>query len=96
MTATSRTQPPIALHQLKAGTARTLHYPARTVLTVISGRLWITQSGQTDDHFLCAGQSLEVGRGRLVIEADARSTAHFRVTQPTTLAPLKTLATQPT
>ncbi|HSW07268.1 DUF2917 domain-containing protein [Aquabacterium sp.] len=40
-------------------------------LLVLQGRIWLTQSGDTDDHFLQAGQRLLLGRhGRVVLEAD--------------------------
>ena len=79
MTDTSRTPDPFTLQQLAADQTRTLDCPAQATLTVVSGRLWVTQSGDTDDYFLGAGQSLAIGHGRLVIEADGGCAAHFRM-----------------
>ena len=82
------------VQQLPAGAAHTLHCVAGTVLTVVAGRLWITQSGALEDHFLTPGQSLQVGHGRLVIEADTQSGAQFHLTQPSPRKPRTPLLTR--
>ena len=56
---------------LAAGQARTLESMAGMRLQVWSGRLWITGGDDADDHFVSAGQTLLLGSGRTVIEADA-------------------------
>ncbi|NIC41587.1 DUF2917 domain-containing protein [Aquabacterium sp. A08] len=39
-------------------------------LRVVSGRVWLTQSGDGTDHFLAPGQERVLGPGRAVLEAD--------------------------
>jgi len=56
---------------LAAGQARTLERMAGLRLQVWSGRLWITDGDDPHDHFVAAGQTLVLGGGRTVIEADA-------------------------
>lgn len=41
-----------------------------TVLTVKSGRLWVTQTGDPHDYFLEAGQQLRLRHTRTVLEAE--------------------------
>ncbi len=55
---------------LATGQARTLERMAGRRLRVCSGRLWIT-GNDGHDHFVAAGQTLLLGGGRTVIEADA-------------------------
>lgn len=40
------------------------------VLTVKSGRLWVTQTGDPHDYFLEAGQQLRLRQTRTVLEAE--------------------------
>ena len=50
-------------------------------LVVTSGRLWLTVSGGTDDHWLVAGEGLTLAVGHeVVIEAWPR--AEFQLLQP--------------
>lgn len=59
---------PISLH---AGQVITLPNSRDHWLLVLQGRVWLTQSGDADDHFLQAGQRLLLGNhGHVVIEAD--------------------------
>lgn len=44
-----------------------------TRLHVLQGRIWLTQTHDPQDHFLHAQQSLELGPGHAVIEADEDS-----------------------
>lgn len=62
---------------LSLGTAQSLSVPARTVLRVERGRLWITMAGDLNDYFVHAGESLELPRGRVVIEADQGPSAVY-------------------
>lgn len=49
-----------------------LTHAAGTRITLLGGRVWITESGRTDDVFLSAGESHRVeGDGVVVIEAMA-------------------------
>ena len=49
---------------------------AGTRITVLGGRVWLTESGSRDDVFLSAGQSHVVaGNGAVVIEAMASARA---------------------
>jgi hypothetical protein len=59
---------PIAL---QAGQVITLPELRDHWLLVLQGRIWLTQSGDADDHFLQTGQRLLLGNhGDVVIEAD--------------------------
>jgi hypothetical protein len=52
---------------------------ARTVeLQVLAGRVWVTQSGDEDDHFLAAGDTLALRRGALAL-IEAESGANLRL-----------------
>jgi len=68
--------------RLSPGQALTLAVatgPRRLVVT--SGRLWLTVTGGTDDHWLCAGQGLTLAAGQeIVVEAWPR--AEFQLLQP--------------
>lgn len=51
-------------------------------IEVVSGRLWVTEEGDRDDHFLSAGmRHVVVGAGRLVMEADSRVPVRLSCTQ---------------
>lgn len=60
-----------SLIELWPGQARTLRAAPGLRLRVWSGRLWITGSGDPNDYFVAAGQTLTLGPGLLVLEADA-------------------------
>jgi len=55
-----------------AGAVRTLAFAAGlTELRVLQGRVWLTCEGQSEDHFLSAGQSLPLqGPARLHLSAE--------------------------
>lgn len=57
--------------RLLPGQARTLHAAQGMSLRVLSGRLWLTQPGASQDVFLAAGDSLALSQDWVVIEADA-------------------------
>ncbi|KQV50306.1 hypothetical protein ASC95_13040 [Pelomonas sp. Root1217] len=68
--------------QLVPGQALTLAAvaaPRRLVVT--SGRLWLTVSGGTDDHWLCAGEGLTLAAGQEVV-VEAWPEAAFQLLQP--------------
>lgn len=64
--------------RLRAGRAQAFDPLPGDVLRVLRGRLWVTQTGHAEDHFVAAGQSLALGRGRVVVEADLGVTAVYR------------------
>lgn len=66
------------------GAGQTLRCDARpgAVLRVRSGRLWLTQSGDSNDHFLVAGDTFRVGSTRVVLEADTPQAARFEWLPP--------------
>jgi hypothetical protein len=68
--------------RLAPGQALTLA-AARTPrrLVVIGGRLWLTISGGTDDHWLRAGEGLTLGAGQEVV-IEAWPEAEFQLLQP--------------
>jgi hypothetical protein len=53
--------------------------PRRLVVT--SGRLWLTVSGGTDDHWLRAGEGLTVAAGQEVV-VEGWPQAEFQLLQP--------------
>ncbi|MBN2691501.1 MAG: DUF2917 domain-containing protein [Burkholderiaceae bacterium] len=60
------------MHRLEPGMFLRLERAAGTQLRLLSGQVWITESGQPDDVFLSAGQSYDVvGTGRVVVEPQA-------------------------
>ena len=67
--------------RLGAGQALTLaaaRAPRR--LQVTHGRLWLTQEGDPDDHFIAAGEDLALcGPGAVVLESDGAVDAVFSV-----------------
>ena len=48
---------------------------------VTSGRLWLTVSGGTDDHWLSAGEGLTLAAGQEVV-VEAWPQAEFQLLQP--------------
>jgi len=68
--------------QLSTGQALTLaaaRGPRRLVVT--SGRLWLTVSGGTDDHWLRAGEGLTLAAGQEAV-VEAWPEAAFQLLQP--------------
>ena len=63
--------------RLKSGRTEAFDPVAGEILRVLRGRLWVTQTGQREDHFVGPGQWLTLGRGRVVIEADLGVTAVY-------------------
>ncbi len=71
----------------------TLRSPAPQVLRVLSGCVWITQSHDSTDHFIRAGESMLLHNARCVIEA--LSDSHFELDDPMAKAVSKTATTGP-
>lgn len=60
------------MHRLEPGVFLRLERAAGTQLRVLSGQVWITESGQPDDVFLSVGQAYDViGAGRVLVESVA-------------------------
>lgn len=59
--------------------ARTITGGPDDRLLVLAGRLWVTRTGEATDRFLGPGDSMALGFGRVVIEADGCEVAHYRV-----------------
>ncbi len=55
---------------LPAGQVLSLRCHPGTVLRVIHGRLWVTQTHDGQDHFVRAGATLRLTGGHVVLEAD--------------------------
>jgi len=52
-------------------------------IAVGAGRIWLTECGDTDDHFIDAGGEHVVRRsGAVVLEGDSAMPARVRVTHP--------------
>ena len=67
---------------LRPGAVQTLARPhdGFTRVLVESGRVWLTQAGDADDHFLAAGEDwLLCGPGAVVVECDSVEVARLRV-----------------
>jgi len=65
---------------LPRGHASWLRRPHEGVMQVIveAGRLWLTQSGDPDDHFIAAGEDWVLcGPGEVVVESDGEEMAVF-------------------
>ena len=71
----------------------TLRCPAPQLLRVRSGCVWITQSHDSTDHFIRAGESMLLHNERCVIEA--LSDSHFELDEPVAKAVSKTAKTAP-
>lgn len=60
------------MHRLEHGMFLRLERAAGAQIRLLSGQVWITESGQPDDVFLSSGQSYDiVGSGRVVVEPQA-------------------------
>lgn len=63
------------MQRLAQGTMLRFERAAGARVTVHAGQVWITESGETDDVFLSAGQHYVVaGSGRVLIEAHGAGT----------------------
>jgi ferric-dicitrate binding protein FerR (iron transport regulator) len=64
--------------ELRRGSARRLDFADGRMLTVLQGRVWLTCSGYSEDVFISAGHSVELGPGA-VIECDGGDAARLRL-----------------
>lgn len=55
---------------LLAGQTQVIHASKGLTLHVLLGRLWLTQTGDPADRFLCAGDTIELAQDWVVVEAD--------------------------
>ena len=70
---------------LAPGTALTLSATRGMRLQVEAGRLWLTEPGDTGDHFVAAGDSHALrGGARIVVECDGAAATRFRLLPPAT------------
>src|SRR5690606_2577484 len=68
---------------LPAGRAMSWRPRPGARLTVVSGRIWLTESADPLDHFIAAGQTHVVsGRARIVIESDRGGPAVVELRDP--------------
>jgi len=71
MDTTSLPLPPATRTTLQPGALLTLTAASGLRIEVGCGRLWLTEEGDADDHFIAAGEVHTVrGEGRVVIEVD--------------------------
>jgi hypothetical protein len=65
---------------LPIGEARTLRHFAGARIEVTNGRIWLTEPGDLDDHFVGSGESMLLHQdGPVVIQSDGRSAAVLRI-----------------
>jgi quercetin dioxygenase-like cupin family protein len=67
--------------QLAAGELHRWRSARAVELQVLAGRVWVTQSGDEDDHFLAAGDTLALRRGALAL-IEAEDAARLRLLAP--------------
>jgi hypothetical protein len=68
-----------AMFELAHGQVLTLQGRPGQTLQVLTGRIWLTQTGDTGDHFIAAGQRHTLrAAGRVVIEGDSLASARWR------------------
>lgn len=67
------------LFELSAQGARTLAPGKAATLRVLAGGLWLTRSGDAEDHFLGAGDELPLEPGRVVVEPHGCDLARFEL-----------------
>jgi ferric-dicitrate binding protein FerR (iron transport regulator) len=88
-------QPSLGRHAVRpAGTAIRLaaaatlagRLPAGACVTVLSGRVWLTQTGDANDYFVDAGQRHVVARGGRVVIESLTAQAVLRVLPEATAA----------
>lgn len=69
----------VEIQDLSRARTRSLRCQAGERLRVLEGRLWVTCEGEHADQFLSAGQTLVLGPGRVVLEADRCEQARFQL-----------------
>ncbi|XVJ68262.1 MAG: DUF2917 domain-containing protein [Rhizobacter sp.] len=79
------TPPPHPIHlSLSLGELLTLTPTQPTTLHLQSGVLWVTQTGDHHDHFLKAGQSMQLSPGRLTVVQAERASVQACLLRPAT------------
>jgi hypothetical protein len=72
---------------LEADAVRSFRVGRRPMeVACISGELWVTVEGDPEDHFLGAGETLSVGRWRLIVMT-ALGTSRVRIVRGRTTGP---------
>ena len=67
---------------LQPGGVCSLRNMRDTVVIVQAGRIWLTQTGSLDDHFLASGQQHHVARSaQVVVQCLGSSPAHIELQQ---------------
>ena len=64
------TDHPTHTHTLPGGQTRLIHTQGGQTLRVLAGRLWLTRSGDASDHFLKAGDCMELSGHGVLVQAD--------------------------
>jgi hypothetical protein len=78
--ATTRQSPATPLLTLTPGQVLSLRHCAGRQLSLVQGRLWLTEPGDPDDHFLRPGQTrVLMSDGQVVIENDGPEPARYRL-----------------
>lgn len=73
-------QPSTPVQALAPGALRRLSGCAGRQITVLQGRLWLTEPGDADDHFVMTGQTRVIfSDGPVVIENDSDSEARYQL-----------------
>lgn len=73
-------QPSTPVHTLAPGTLRRLGGCAGRQITVLQGRLWLTEPGDADDHFVAAGHTRVLfSDGPVVIENDSPCEVRYQL-----------------
>ncbi|MGF6699921.1 quercetin dioxygenase-like cupin family protein [Paraburkholderia sp. MM5496-R1] len=68
----------VRVFELEHGEPVTAWRVARpTIFKVISGNVWLTVEGEHEDHWLAAGQSIELARGSVAWISAGRAGARF-------------------
>jgi Protein of unknown function (DUF2917) len=68
-----------SVYYLPAGQALTLPNSPKRVLHVLSGRVWVTASGDLNDYFVQGGESLKINAHSAVIEAIYPNAATYAI-----------------
>lgn len=78
-------------HVMQTHDIVTLHPPSALVLRVITGQVWLTESGDMTDHFVKGGETKVLKSARCVLQAQTHSLIAI---EPLSDTPMQTLAIQ--
>ena len=67
------------LQFLSPSKCQTLQAAPHTQLHVVSGRLWVTMTNDTNDYFVGAGHTLVLKAGQVTLQTDSPQPATFAV-----------------